>query len=96
MLLFPRRNDHPSYALRGSTSRHLAEQSPRHAQPVPVGGGELLEAQTEEAADEEDTVAEPTMPLRKSLDGLPCDTPGELQRLSRAASKQKALQLLTG
>ena len=36
-----------------------------------IGGGELLEAETEEAAHEEDTVAESTMPLRKSLDGLP-------------------------
>ena len=36
------------------------ERSPRYAQPVPVGGAELPEAETEEAAEEEDTVAEPT------------------------------------
>ena len=36
------------------------ERSPRYAQPVPVGGAELPEAETEGAAEEEDTVAEPT------------------------------------
>ena len=36
------------------------ERSPRDAQPVPVGGVELPEAEIEAAAEEEDTVAEPT------------------------------------
>ena len=36
------------------------ERSPRYAQPVPVGGAELPEAEAEEATEEEDTVAEPT------------------------------------
>ena len=36
------------------------ERSPRYAQPVPVGGAELPEAETEGEAEEEDTVAEPT------------------------------------
>ena len=36
------------------------ERSPRYAQPVPVGGVELPEVETEVATEEEDTVAEPT------------------------------------
>ena len=36
------------------------ERSPKHAQPVPVGGVELPEVRTEVATEEEDTVAEPT------------------------------------
>ena len=36
------------------------ERSPRYAQPVPVGGVEPPEAEIEAAAEEEDTVAEPT------------------------------------
>ena len=36
------------------------ERSPRYAQPVPAGGVELPEVETEVATEEEDTVAEPT------------------------------------
>ena len=36
------------------------ERSPRYAQPVPVGGIELPEVETEVATEDEDTVAEPT------------------------------------
>ena len=36
------------------------ERSPRYVQPVPVGGVELPEVETEVATEEEDTVAEPT------------------------------------
>ena len=36
------------------------ERSPRYAQPVPVGGPELPEAEAEEATEDEDAVAEPT------------------------------------
>ena len=42
-----------------SPTRRSKERSPRYAQPVP-GGAKLPEAETEEAAEEEDTVAEPT------------------------------------
>ena len=52
------------------------ERSSRYAQPVPVGGVELPEAETEEEAEEEDTVAEPTYAFAQGLDGLSSVTLG--------------------
>ena len=51
------------------------ERSPRYAQPVPVGAAEPLEAEAEEATEDED----PPVPLRKHMGVLSHATPDQQQ-----------------